>query len=392
MSFILPVAMFNDCIIMAGGSGTRLWPASNTRMPKQFLPMPSPSAEPDSVPGSFFNAAVERALAVLDREGDGRVLIISGKSHVDAIVKACKCYSADELKHIVLIPEPKAKNTAPAIACAASFIDWTSGEDRKALVLTSDHIISPLERFVKDAAAAEAFARKGQLAVFGIQPRGPETGYGYIEAGQKIPREMEKPGVYNVQSFHEKPNREKAEEFLAAGNFFWNSGMFAFSSKFILNEFRSLAPQVLTPFDKLRAPAETSYKTEQGLRILWDWHGLEESYREARAISFDYAIAEKSSNTVMISAEFNWLDVGSWDEYALLAGRHQGEVYQVNAKECFVDSDIPVALIGTEDLIIAVRSGKDGGPGSVLVAKKGETQNVREIVEQIKTMGRSELL
>jgi len=384
--------MFNDCIIMAGGSGTRLWPASNARLPKQFLPMPSPGAEPDRNPGSFFNAAVERALAVLDRKGDGRVLIISGKSHVGAIVKACARYSADELKHIVLIPEPEAKSTAPAIACAASYIDWTSGEDRKALVLTSDHIITPLERFVKDAAAAENFAQANELAVFGLQPSVAETGYGYIEVGQKIPREQEKPGVYKVLSFHEKPNRKKAEEFLAAGNFFWNSGMFAFSSKFILKEFRRLAPQVFNPFDKLRAPAETSYKTEQGLRILWGWHGLEETYREAQAISFDYAIAEKSSNTVMIRAEFNWLDVGSWDEYALLAGRHQGEVYQVNAKECFVDSDIPVALIGTEDLIIAVRSGKNGEPASVLVAKKGETQRVREIVEQIKTKGRNELL
>ena len=390
------VTMFTDCIIMAGGSGTRLWPASNTRMPKQFLPMPSPGEKPEAfAQGSFFDAAIERALAVIDRKGDGRVLIVSGKSHVDAIVKACGRYSADELKHIVLIPEPEAKNTAPAIACAASYIDWMSGEDRKALVLTSDHIISPLEDFVKGAAAAEALVKAGVLAVFGIKPRGPETGYGYIEAGQVISKGQEKPGVYKVQSFHEKPNRKKAEEFLAAGNFFWNSGMFAFSSRFILKEFSRLAPEVLTPFGKLRAPGETSFRTEQGLRILRDWLGLEEAYKETRAISFDYAIAEKTSGTVMVSAEFNWLDVGSWDEYALLAGRsgrNQGEVYQVNSKECFVDSDIPVALIGTEDLIIAVRSGKNGGPGSVLVAKKGETQHVREIVEQIRAAGRNELL
>jgi len=388
--------MFNDCIIMAGGSGTRLWPASNTRLPKQFLPMPSLSPEPEAfVPGSFFNAAVERALAVIDRKGDGRVLIISGRSHVEAIVKACGRYSADELKHIVVIPEPKARNTAPAIACAASYIDWMSGEDRKALVLTSDHIITPLERFVKDAAAAEAFVKAGKLVVFGIKPHGPETGYGYIEAGQKIPLELEKPSIYKAQSFHEKPNRKKAEEFLTAGNFFWNSGMFAFSSKFIINEFRNLAPEVFNPFDKLRAPGETSFRIERGVRILLDWSELAAAYKDTQTISFDYAIAEKSSNTVMISAEFNWLDVGSWDEYALLAGRYgrnMGEVYQVNAKECFVDSDIPVALIGTEDLIVAVRSGKNGMPGSVLIAKKGETQHVRDIVEQIRNMGRNELL
>jgi mannose-1-phosphate guanylyltransferase/mannose-1-phosphate guanylyltransferase/mannose-6-phosphate isomerase len=385
--------MFNDCIIMAGGAGTRLWPASNSRIPKQFLPMPAHNMEPNTgKPGSFFNAAIERALAVIDKKGDGRILIVSGRKHTPLIVAACQKYSANELSRMVLIPEPEAKNTAPAIACAVNYIDWMSGEDRKVLVLTSDHLITPLERFVEDAAAAAAFVQADKLAVFGIKPLGPETGYGYIEAGQVIPQMQEKPGVFKVLSFHEKPSREKAEEFLKAGNFFWNSGMFAFSSKFILGEYRCNAPELVRPFNRLRAPGETSFKTEQGLRILWDWLNLDTAYKETLAISFDYAIAEKSSHTVMVCAEFDWLDMGNWDEYALLARANNGDVYQVNTKNCFVDSDIPVALIGTEDLIIAVRSGKNGGPGSVLIAKKGETQRVREIVEQIKSRGSNELL
>ncbi|MDR2702090.1 MAG: mannose-1-phosphate guanylyltransferase [Spirochaetaceae bacterium] len=388
--------MFNDCIIMAGGAGTRLWPVSSNRIPKQFLPMPSPSTEPEAVaPGSFFNAAVERALAVIDQNGDGRILIVSGRNHMAPIIEACQKYSANELSRMVLIPEPEAKNTAPAIACAVNYIDWMSGEERKVLVLTSDHIITPTDRFIKDIAAAEAFAQADKLAVLGIKPLGPETGYGYIEAGQVISQAKEIPEVFRVLSFHEKPGREKAEEFLAAGNFFWNSGMFAFSSKFILDEYRRSAPQLIRPFDRLRAPGETSFKTEGGLRILWDWLNLDAAYNETEAISFDYAIAEKSSHTIMVNAGFNWRDVGSWDEYALLAGSNgagNGEVYQINAKNCFVDSDIPVALIGTEGLIIAVRSGKNGRPGSVLVAKKGETQHVRDIVAQIKAQGRNELL
>ena len=382
--------MFDDCIIMAGGSGTRLWPVSNSQVPKQFLPLPSAANT-----GSFFNAAIERALAVIDRRKDGRVIIVAGHSHIANIVKACQNYPDGEKQYLMLIPEPEAKNTAPAIAYALSLIDWINGEDRKVLVLTSDHIISPLNYFMVDAAAAKAFAQADRLAIFGINPRGPETGYGYIEAGQLVSREAEEPKVYKVLAFREKPDRSKAEEFLAAGNFLWNSGMFAFSSKFMLNEFRRNAPEVILPFEKLRAPDERSFKSERGLRILWEWESLKEVYKEALAVSFDYAIAEKCSNTIMVNAGFNWIDVGSWDEYSALleqSGLNQSEVYKTGSKNCFVDSDIPVALIGVEDLIIAVRSGKNGGPGSVLVAKKGQTQHIREIVEQIKEQDRKELL
>jgi hypothetical protein len=150
---------------------------------------------------------------------------------------------------------------------------------------------------------------------------------------------------------------------------------------------------VILPFGKLRAPDERSFKTQRGLRILWEWLDLDKAYQGAQAISFDYAIAEKCSDTVMVQSGFDWTDVGSWDEYAALTSETKhSEVYQSGSRGCFVDSDIPVALIGVEDLIIAVRSGKSGEPGSVLVAKKGETQKVREIVEQIKAAGRTELL
>lgn len=374
---------------MAGGSGTRLWPASSSRLPKQFLPIGD---------RCFFSAALDRALAVTDR--NGRVIIIAGKAHVSPIVKACQDYPDEDRSRFLLIPEPMAKNTAPAIACAAMYSDWMSGTERNMLVLTSDHIIGPMEKFKIDAAAAEAFARADKLAVFGIVPQRPETGYGYIEAGALLSAQAEDPKVYAVASYREKPGREQAERFVEAGNFYWNSGMFAFSSKFILNEFRQNAPSVIRPFGKLRAPDERSCKTERGLRILWEWLELEEAYREAEAISFDYAIAEKCSQTVMVRAGFDWTDVGSWDEYAALMGTGAGdikhsegtEVFQTESKNCFVDSDIPVALIGAEDLVVAVRSGKNGGNGAILISKRGETQKVREIVEQIKTKGRTELL
>jgi mannose-1-phosphate guanylyltransferase/mannose-1-phosphate guanylyltransferase/mannose-6-phosphate isomerase len=390
--------MFNDCIIMAGGFGTRLWPASNFRTPKQFLSI----SRHETGRTSFFSAAVGRALSVIDK-ADGRIIIIAGKSHVSHIVDACAAFSPEERKNLVLIPEPAAKNTAPAIACAVLYADWVSGVERNMLVLTSDHIIQPLATFQIDAAAAEAFARQDKLAVFGIPPVKPETGYGYIEMGKRLsmPRNREaasggrplsEPEVYAAASFREKPDRKTAEAYAASGRFFWNSGMFAFSSKFLFEEFGRHAPEVIRPFKKLRAPDEQCYRVQKGLRILEEWPELQDAYAEVKNISFDYAVAEKCSRTVMVKAGFDWIDVGNWDEYARLLGNTGSEVYQSGCESCFVDSDIPVALAGVKDLIVAVRSGRDGGPPVVLIAKKGETQRVRDIVEQIKTAERTELL
>jgi mannose-1-phosphate guanylyltransferase/mannose-1-phosphate guanylyltransferase/mannose-6-phosphate isomerase len=380
--------MFSDCIIMAGGSGTRLWPASTSKKPKQFLPA--------SQEGSFFSAAVERALAVTDPSG-GRVIIIAGKGHTDAIAEACATFSAADRKRLVLIPEPAAKNTAPAVACGVVYADLESGgRDRNVLVLTCDHIIRPLEVFRADAAAAAAYARQDKLAVFGIPPLSPNTGYGYIEASAALPDKGSGPEIYKAASFREKPEREQATQYLKAGNFFWNSGMFAFSSKFMLAEFRRSAREVIGPFLKLRAPGNNSYHTRKGLRVLSEWADLDKAYGETKSISFDYAIAEKCGQAVMVKAEFSWIDVGSWDEYAGLmlnqAPGKEAPVFRVGSASTFVDSDIPVALCGVEDLIVVVRSGKNASPPMALIAKKGETQKVREIVEQIKASDRTDLL
>jgi mannose-1-phosphate guanylyltransferase/mannose-6-phosphate isomerase len=385
---------------MAGGFGTRLWPVSNSGRPKQFLSI----AQGKDRGQSFFSSAVERAFSVLEGR-DGRVIVISGESHIPRILEACSGLSAAEKKQLVLIPEPMAKSTAPAVACAALYSGLAAEQDRSMLVLTSDHIIRPLAGFRADASAAAFHARQDELVVFGIPPAKPETGYGYIEAGEPLPplhsgdgRGQTEPNVYRVASFREKPDRETAEKFVASKRFYWNSGMFAFSSKFMLDEFRRLAPEVICSFEQLRAPGENCYTSENGIRILRDWPGLEDAYRQTRGISFDYAIAEKCSRTVMVSAGFDWIDVGNWEEYARLLGETGAEVYRAGPgggdqeSSCFVDSDIPVALAGVEDLIVVVRSGRDGGMPAVLITKKGETQYVRDIVEQIKKAGRTDLL
>ena len=374
--------MFDDCIIMAGGSGTRLWPASNSGKPKQFLSLTGE--------GNFFTDAVDRALAVTGPEG--RVIVIAGRAHTSHIIRSLERYAGADKKRLVLIPEPLAKNTAPAIACGAFYAGGADRENRTVLVLTSDHCIQPLPVFQADAGAAAAFSARGNLVIFGIPPTGPATGYGYIEAGEELGQ-----AVRRALSFREKPDRKTAEEFLAAGNYYWNSGMFGFSSASILEEFSRNAPEIYGAFEKLAAPGKDAYSLQGGIQVLDRWPGLAEAYQAAPGISVDYAIAEKCRSVAMVTARFQWFDVGSWDEYARLVPEHgnggpRSEVFSQNASGCFVDSDMPVALCGVDDLIVVIRTGKDGGPATALIAKKGATQGVRNIVEQIKAAGRTDLL
>jgi mannose-1-phosphate guanylyltransferase/mannose-1-phosphate guanylyltransferase/mannose-6-phosphate isomerase len=372
--------LFDDCIIMAGGSGTRLWPVSNSSKPKQFLPI---RKDPDEY--TLFDAALERAFAIINHSG--RIIIIASKNHEYHVISAAQKLSDKDRSRLVLIPEPEAKNTAAAIACGIVYIERTSNANRNIVVLTSDHIITPLEIFIADIASV--CGQHESLAVLGIPPRFPETGYGYIETGMALSQQSR---IFNVVSFREKPNKQRAEHFMEQGNFYWNSGMFAFSSRFIMEEYNRSAPQLAAVFNSLAAPENVSFTKKEGLLVLENWHGLKEAYSQAENISFDYAIVEKCKRTIMVAAGFHWLDVGSWDEYAHLLGDTASEIYCSGVKSCFVDSDIPVALCGVEDLIVVVRSGKDGAVPSVLIAKKTETQRVREIVEQIKDAGKTSLL
>ncbi|MDR0323001.1 MAG: NTP transferase domain-containing protein [Treponema sp.] len=367
--------MFDDCVIMAGGSGTRLWPASSSRLPKQFLPI----SEKDT----FFSTSVKRALSVICKKG--YVIIIAGKPHIPHVISDIRKLKANEKKRIVVISEPAAKNTAAAIACAVKY-SLFNGSNRNMLVLTSDHIINPLNVFKTNAAAACASAKDKKLVVFGVPPLHPETGYGYIEAGKIIS------GIGNVVAFHEKPDLQTAKKYVKNKHFFWNSGMFAFSAEFMADVFHRLAPGVIAPFEKLKKPAEKHFIKLQGVRVLNSWPGIENAYKKTKSISFDYAIAEKCTQTVMVKTGFEWIDIGNWEEYSKISLNNSGLVFNASGESCYVDSDIPVALAGVEDLIIVIRSGKNGKPASALITRKGQTQKVREVVEQIKKSGYTELL
>jgi mannose-1-phosphate guanylyltransferase/mannose-1-phosphate guanylyltransferase/mannose-6-phosphate isomerase len=361
---------------MAGGSGTRLWPASSSKLPKQFLPA--------SGKESFFFMALERALEVVKK--DGRVIVISGKSHIPHVIADAAKLKTQDKKRLLVIGEPEAKNTAPAIACAI-ICSLQRGKNRNMLVLTSDHIIKPLKTFKEDAILALSAAKGGKLAVFGITPARPETGYGYIETDNAI----ENGGICKVTAFHEKPDVETAAKYAASGNFFWNSGMFAFNAGFMADEYRLRAPEVFAPFEKLKEAKRSDFTSSKGIKILKAWKGLEKAYKKTKSISFDYAIAEKCVNTAMIRVKFDWIDIGNWEEYAKICKKTETLVFSSEENNCFVDSDIPVALAGVEDLIVVIRSGKNG-KSAALITKKGQTQKVRDVVEQIKKCGKTEII
>ncbi|MDR2194235.1 MAG: NTP transferase domain-containing protein [Treponema sp.] len=377
--------MFDYCIIMAGGSGTRLWPLSNSMKPKQFLPVPSDKKN------NFFTLSLERAFSLIN--GNGEIIIVAGKTHVPHIVKSCADRSEAQKQHITVIPEPEAKNTAAAIACALVFIEKTRPErNGKIFVLPSDHLVEPKAVFTEQALLCARHIDTENLAVFGIPPAAPETGFGYIE----INRSDAQNEVAHVVSFHEKPDTTTAEQYLASGNFYWNSGMFAFSSGFMKREFRKYAADCIAPFEILPVPSKDACSVKDGVSILEHWEGLTEAYTRTRKISFDFAVVTKSSRVIMSVARFKWRDIGCWDEYASLAKDVSDpsaiDVFRVGSANTVVDSDIPVALCEADDLIVVIRSGKDGSVPSVLIAKKGETQKVGSIVEQMKMKKRDDLL
>jgi mannose-1-phosphate guanylyltransferase len=355
--------------------------------PKQFLPVPTDRNN------NFFTLSLERACSLVNE--NGRIIIVAGKNHVPHIVSSCAGLDEAQKRRITVIPEPEAKNTAAAIACALVFIEkTTAGRNRKIFVMPSDHLVEPKEVFTAQSLVFATHIETENLAIFGIPPIAPETGFGYIEANKSDAGEE----VVKVVSFHEKPDKPTAERYLESGNFYWNSGMFAFSSGFIKREFLKYAEDVIAPFEVLSVPQKDAYSIQEGLAILERWEGLVEAYRQTKKISFDFAVVTKSARVIMNAAMFSWRDIGSWDEYAALvkedfsAGSSEPDIFRVGSGNTFVDSDIPVALCGADDLIVVVRSGKDGSVPSVLIAKKKETQAVSAIVEQIKSKNRTDLL
>ena len=344
-------------IILAGGSGTRLWPLSRQDYPKQFLKLRGDK--------SLLHATADRFLNVVKYDD---IIVITNKKY-EFLVRS----DLPWLKHIIL--EPIGRNTAPAIALAAKYCTekMCCREREVMLISPSDHIIEPVDKFEEYIKLSDKIAKTGRIVTFGIKPEKPETGYGYIKANLLKPLD-DAYSAYDVERFVEKPDLETAKEYLADGSYYWNSGMFAFTLATIRSELLELAPEIGKFIDK-------------------SFDKVLDSFQNMPSISIDYAIMEKSANVTVIPAKLKWNDIGSWD--SLFDGEHeeknQGKIddnlISIASKNTVViGSTRVIAIVGLEDCMIVDTD------DALLVAKKGSGQKVKDVMELLVSSGRKEAL
>ncbi|MBO5138002.1 MAG: mannose-1-phosphate guanylyltransferase [Spirochaetaceae bacterium] len=362
--------MFTDAVILAGGFGERLWPASKPEYPKQFL----------SLEGgiSFLQASVLRAAAL---ELEGSIIIITRADLLELAANQCRQLTEQtnsalgkKLKeNLYIIAEPVPRHTTAPVILACHFLEKIKPQvEHSIIVLTSDHVINPAEAFVKDCQLAYEQATNNRMVCFAIPPTEPATGFGYIK-GQSSKEKTSFP----IIEFKEKPDLETAKTYLKNGNYWWNSGMFAFTSNFFQEELEILVPQIHKAFLPLKGKEQPVLGYFNGIKYVERWDAMEEAYKITPAISIDKAMAEKTNRAWAIKASFSWDDVGSWDAFEKLFSENQGNTTLVNSNNCFVYSDIPVALCGVDDLIVVIKN------GNALVMKKGSSTLVREAAQKM---------
>ena len=300
-------------------------------------------------------------------------MTVTNHEYVHATRDECRAESADAGSVIML--EPCARNTAPAIALAALYAMKQWGPETVLLILPADHVVSPLEQFTAAVATAKRLAEQGRIVVFGVHPTHAETAYGYVECGAAIGET-----AAEVKRFVEKPTLAVAEKFVAAGTHLWNSGMFCFSAKALLDSLRLYAPEVHAAAE--RCFEATPDRTDDTVRI------DVESFAAMPAISIDYAVMEKAANVAVVRAGFAWSDVGSWNAVSELTppdaagNRTVGESIMVDSTDCYVQSaDRVVAGVGVHGLLIV------DTPDALLVADRSQAQQVRAVTERLKLAG-----
>jgi mannose-1-phosphate guanylyltransferase/mannose-6-phosphate isomerase len=363
-----------NAVILAGGSGSRLWPMSRQNLPKQFLTLDGDA--------SLLQTTIDRLSPTIEASN---VLIITQEAHAKG-----------EAYHALLpyksLFEPVGRNTAPAIALAAAYLS-EKGADPIMVVLPSDHIIKDAACFRTHLDAAIKAAESGKLVTFGIQPTRPDTGFGYIKVqnDSALVPHFEKGGlggicssqnIYTIERFTEKPDLATAERFLKEGNYYWNSGMFVWKASVILAEIQRHLPAVYQIVQTIIAEsrAGTSFQ-----------HAVEKHFASMPSISIDYGVLEKSDRVSLIPCDIGWNDVGSWQAVHDISNKDnngnalQGNVIAVGCKNSLIRSGKRlVAAIGVEDLCIIETA------DAVLIAKSDQTQRVREVVDALQHKGATE--
>ena len=354
-------------VIMAGGSGTRFWPASRRDRPKQFLTLFGER--------SLIQQATDRCLPLADYS---QVWIVTGAKHA---VETGRQLPRVPAEHVLI--EPCGRNTAPCIGLAAIRV-LAEDPDAVMLVTPADHVINPSSAFVTAVERAVATVTRSpeKICLFGIVPDRPATGYGYIERGAALSSGTE--GVYSVVRFREKPDLATAEHFLAAGNFLWNSGIFVWRADTIVNALRDHQPELYRRLMDLAKHAG---------QASWD-AALETDFAQMPSISIDYAVLERADSVAVVPAAFEWDDVGSWQALPRLLGADEqgntidGPFCGINTQGCIVRTtpDHLVAMAGLTDCIVVHT------PDVTLVARKGDEDAVRQLVALAEREGLSRYL
>lgn len=348
-------------VILAGGSGTRLWPLSRQQLPKQFLQLEGER--------NMLEATVARLGNLIAKED---VWVVTGHAHATG-----EAFDALRAFHTIL--EPEGRNTAPAIAVAAALLQDLGDDDPILVVLPADHIIRDEDAFRARLALAIEAAADGDLITFGITPTRPETGFGYIQTASDAAGHAAPSPILRVVRFTEKPDQATAEGFLRQGGYYWNSGMFVWRASAILEEIRQHLPDVAAVIDDMRA----------GWRSGNAWpHVVRQEFSRMPSISIDYGVLERSSRVKLVPLDVGWSDVGSWDAVHEIAAKDErgnavaGDVLAIDCDNTLLRSSSRLlAAVGIRD-IIAVETAD-----AVLLVRRGDGQRVREVVEALKQRG-----
>ncbi len=351
-------------IILAGGSGSRLWPFSRTMSPKQFLNL-------GSTHESLLQETFKRISALVRKD---RTFIVGSKYHEVELVRQVRQVCENfPIENILL--EPIGCNTAPAILWALSHIP-ESLRDEPIVILPADHLIQREKRFLEYLQRGQSLAKEGFIVTFGIRPDRLETGYGYIKSGKSV-------GTgYRVERFEEKPNRKKAEEFISSEDYSWNSGIFMSTPRVLLSEYRKLCPTLFSYF------FDSDFKPLSGKE---EGEDTGERFERIDPISIDYAILEKSDKVAVIPMDIVWSDLGSWESIYRMSRKDRngnttrGNVILQDSKNCLVFSDKRlITCVGLENVILVETA------DALLLCDLKRSQDVKRLVETLKEEERGE--